>query len=221
VKNIKTGAKPVVELKRSITDNIKGVFRSACEKVEDQWNKYEADLIIEKEKTGTVTGHEEAERIAKGQTSTKNKITENEDDKELHKNALALLDEKGKQVEAAWLAKFKSQPYTILNSEWKGPDFVQIAYTKEGAVLKYNLSHPYHKEIIAICSAMEKESDPEKLKNNAKKLRTMNDLLLLTYIRAETNKDPELEIGNTGDFLEDLRQDWGNYLRRHLRDVKD
>ena len=49
----------------------------------------------------------------------------------------------------------------------------------------------------------------------------MNDLLLLTYIRAETNKDPELEIGNTGDFLEDLRQDWGNYLRRHLRDVKD
>ena len=221
VKNIKTGAKPIVELKRSITDNIKGVFRSACEQVTDQWNKYESDLIIEKEKTGTITGHEEAERIAKGQTSTKDKLTENKDAKELNKNALALLDEKGKHVEAAWLSKFEAQPYTILNSEWKGADFVQIAYTKDGAVMKYNLSHPYHKEIIAICSDMEKENNPEKLKKNAKKLRTMNDLLLMTYCRAEKQKNPELEVSNTEDFLEDLRMDWGVYLKRHLRDVKD
>ena len=34
-------------------------------------------------------------------------------------------------------------------------------------------------------------------------------------------KNPELEVSNTEDFLEDLRMDWGVYLKRHLRDVKD
>ena len=30
-------------------------------------------------------------------------------------------------------SKFASQPYTIVDGEWKGDDFVQIAYTKEGS----------------------------------------------------------------------------------------
>jgi hypothetical protein len=221
VKNIKYGAKPIRELKRAITRAASHLFKNACEKVTEQWNKYEADLEIDSRKSGTSTGHEDAERIAKGQIGPKDKLTQDKDSKELRKNALDLLDEKEKQARASWEAKFKSQPYTIVDSEWKGNDFVQIAYTKEGAVMKYNLSHPLHKEIIKISTAMEKETDPEKLKSNAKRLKVLNDLLLLTFCKAEKQNEPEIEVSNTEDFLEDLRLNWGMYLKRYIKDFED
>ena len=87
--------------------------------------------------------------------------------------------------------------------------------------MKYNLSHPLHKEIISISAAMENESDPEKLKLNAKRLKVVNDLILLSFCKAEKQNDDSLEISNTEDFLEDLRLNWGRYLKRYVKDIKD
>ena len=61
----------------------------------------------------------------------------------------------------------------------------------------------------------------EKLKQNARKLKVLNDLLILTYCRAEKQKEPEIDVSNTEDFLEDLRSDWGMFLKRHLRDADE
>ena len=221
VKNIKTGAKPIRELKKIITSQAGHIFKNACDEVSTQWDKYEADLEINSRKTGTSTGHEVAENIAKGQKGPKDRLTEGKNEKEMTNTALEMLNEKERQARAAWEAKFKSQPYTIVDSEWKGDDFVQIAYTKDGAVMKYNLSHPLHKEIISISAAMENESDPEKLKLNAKRLKVVNDLILLSFCKAEKQNDDSLEISNTEDFLEDLRLNWGRYLKRYVKDIKD
>ena len=221
VKNIKTGAKPIRELKRAISAAAGHLFKNGCEKVTEQWEKYAADYIIEQKKSGTSTGHEDAENIAKGQKGPKDRLTEGKNEKELANTALEMLNEKERQARAAWEAKFKSQPYTIVDSEWKGDDFVQIAYTKDGAVMKYNLSHPLHKEIISISASMENESDPEKLKLNAKRLKVVNDLILLSFCKAEKQNDDSLEISNTEDFLEDLRLNWGRYLKRYVKDIKD
>ena len=221
VKNIKTGAKPVKELKRAITSAAGHLFQSACTRVTDQWDKHLADILIEAKNSGTLTGHEEAENIAKGQKGPKDRLTEGKDENDLRKKALEILDEKEKRQSAAWEAKFKSQPYTIVNSEWKGDDFVQIAYTKDGAVLKYNLAHPLHKEIENITSSMEDETDPVKLRNNAKKLKVVSDLIMLAYCKAEKQNDETIDIPNTEDFLEDLRLNWGRYLKRYVNDYKE
>ncbi len=221
VKNIKTGAKPIRELKKIITSSAGHLFKNGCEKVTEQWEKYQADIIIEEKKSGTSTGHEDAENIAKGQKGPKDRLTQDKDEEKLNKNALSLLDERNRQARAAWEAKFKSQPYTIVDGEWKGDDFVQIAYTKDGAVMKYNLSHPLHKEIISISASMENETDPEKLKISAKRLKVVNDLILLSFCKAEKQNDESLEITNTEDFLEDLRLNWGRYLKRYVKDYKD
>ena len=37
VKNIKRGAKPIVELKRVITDEVKHVWRQSIQDIKDQW----------------------------------------------------------------------------------------------------------------------------------------------------------------------------------------
>ena len=114
-------------MKKTINSAAAHLYRNACEQVTDQWNKYGAEQIIEKKKSGLSTGHEEAEHIAKIQAKTKDKLTQGKDPDELIKNASNLLDEKQKQVRAKWEAKFKSQKYIIMDSEWKGSDFVPIS----------------------------------------------------------------------------------------------
>ena len=221
VKNIKTGAKPKKELKKIITTKAGHLFKNACEKVTQQWDKYEADLEIEARSTGSSTGHEIAENIAKGQSNQNDRLTKGKDEEEMKKTAVDLLDEQSKQAKAAWEAKFASQPYTIVDGEWKGDEFAQLAHIRGGAVLKYNLSHPIHKEIISLCAAMEKETETEKLKANAKKLKVMIDLVILSYVRAEKENDETIPVSNTEDFLEDLRLNWGRFLRRMVRDYNE
>ena len=68
---------------------------------------------------------------------------------------------------------------------------------------------------------MENETDPEKLKASAKRLKVVNDLILLSFCKAEKQNDETLEINNTEDFLEDLRLNWGRYLKRYVKDYKE
>ena len=85
VKNIKTGAKPVRELKKAITAKVGPLYKNALEKVKQQWDKYEADLEIEARRSNTGTGHEIAENIAKGQKGPRDALTQNKDEKKLKK----------------------------------------------------------------------------------------------------------------------------------------
>ena len=105
----------------------------------------------------------------------------------MKKTDLDLLDEQKTSKITAWElndAKF----FTIVDGEWKGDEFAQLAHIRGAKVLKYNLSHPIHKEIISLCLSMEKETETEKLKANAKKLKVMIDLVILSYVRAEKGK---------------------------------
>jgi hypothetical protein len=178
--------------------------------------------ISEQKEAGILSGHEEAENIAKNQTRTKSNLTKNKEEEELREKAIneRLDDEQKRLSRAAWEAKFKNQPYTILDSEWKGPDFMQVSYTKTGAVMSYNLSHPLHKIISRTAINMMKENpDIDLLKKEAKQLKNLIDLILMCYLEAEHRVDPEQEIVNVEDFLEDLRANWSNFLKRYLRDL--
>jgi hypothetical protein len=221
VKNIKRGAVPVIELKRAISEKVKGVITNLRVKIKEQWKEYHAQQLINESESGITTGHEDAEKVLIKQVKTKDPLTIKSDKKELEKKITSqLLDERHKKQRAEWEAKFKSQPYTILDSEWAGSEFVELGYTKEGAVMKYNLTHPLHVEIAELINAMEAETDAEKMKAKAKRLKGIIDLVLISYCKAEKQVDPDDKVTNVFDFLEDLRKNWGNYLRRYIRDYK-
>ena len=84
--------------------------------------------------------------------------------------------------------------------------------------MKYNLSHPLHQTIRDIASIMDSETDPEILRKKAIKLKTLIDLILLTYCKSEKQRDSEEAVSNVEYFLEDLRSDWGKYLERYIKD---
>jgi flagellin-specific chaperone FliS len=66
---------------------------------------------------------------------------------------------------------------------------------------------------------MKENPDIDLLKKEAKQLKTLIDLILMCYLEAEHRVDPEQEIVNVEDFLEDLRANWSNFLKRYLRDL--
>ena len=49
----------------------------------------------------------------------------------------------------------------------------------------------------------------------------MIDLVILSYVRAEKENDETIPVSNTEDFLEDLRLNWGRFLRRMVRDYNE
>ena len=87
--------------------------------------------------------------------------------------------------------------------------------------MKYNLSHPLHKEIISISRRWKMRRTQRSLKASAKRLKVVNDLILLSFCKAEKQNDESLEINNTEDFLEDLRLNWGRYLKRYVKIIKN
>lgn len=219
VKNIKRGAKPLVELKREITDATKHVWKQCLEEIQNQWKKFDAQYDKEQQASGISTGHERGTQIANNQPPTKDPLTSKGNHDEMVNNAAdSFLDETQKARRAEWEAKWKKQPYDIIDSEWKGSEFAQVKYTVKGAIMKYNLSHPLHKTIRDITAIMDSETDPDLLREKAIKLKTLIDLILLTYCKSEKQRDPEEAVTNVEDFLEDLRLDWGKYLERYIRD---
>ena len=221
VKNIKRGAVPVLNLKKAIHDKIKPTIVTMVNEVQEVWTKAAADKLIEENNKGINTGHEDAEKIATKANTSKNILTENEKSSDLLQNASdKLLSDKQKQDEAAWKAKFEAQPFTILEGEWPGKEFVQLTHTVTGGVMKYNLRHNLHQDIAVIVKNMENSDDPEILIENSKKLKIILDLILMAYCKAEGtfSKDQEYKAE---DLIEDLRFNWGTFLENYLKKLRE
>lgn len=223
VKNIKRGAVPTLELKKLINNLIAPTVHEAISECQKVWAKTAALEEKEKTQSGILTGHEEAEEVVKNTPSTGMNITSDKPEEEILKDRERMIGEVIKQNQVAWETKFASQPFTIVPAEWQGNHFVETAYDKNGAILKYNYRHLFHQTLSQIKNDIENVSgdDKETVLELAKELNTMIDLLLISYTRAEgqfhndsfSNVTPE-------DVVEDLRMNWGTYLDRYLKKWK-
>ena len=82
------------------------------------------------------------------------------------------------------------------------------------------MKHPLFKFISDLILTIDSEEEKDKIKSEAAKLKAVIDLLLFSYCRSEKDCDPEMNIPNTEDFLENIRQNWGTYLANSLRDLE-
>lgn len=213
VKNIKRGAIPVRDLKKALAEKINPTRKTALERVREVWAKSKTEDKVRKSKTGPFSGHEEAEEAA-GKTPGPKSILDagkniEAEAKKLTDDWLKHEDEKHK---AAWEERFKSNPFTIIDDDWKGPEFVETSHLGGADVLRYNVRHPFFAEIEAIratLSASEDDSVP------AKKLRVLIDLLLISHAKAESMIDPKIPW-EAERLLETLRMQWGHFLRNYI-----
>ena len=110
VKNIKRGAIPNKELKKTIYDLISPTVRSCLEKVREVWSKSKAESG--NSNTPTDIGHDKAEKIVK-EVKTDKTSKAVEDPEKAEKESLdRLKKQKSEEERKAWAAKWRDQPYS-------------------------------------------------------------------------------------------------------------
>lgn len=214
VKNIKRGAVPIPDLKRLIYERITPTRRTCVEKVQEVWTAEKAQRAIEREKSAVDTGHSDAEEVAGKTKTARTQIDIGKDlDAEAKKLADRLEADATDRERSAWVTKFKSQPFTIHDGQWKGTTFFDPHFLGGTAVLEYNMQHVFFEILNEIRRAVD---DQENVQDNAHRIKTLIDLLLISFAKAEGMFEQGLEL-KSEDFVEQLRTNWGNYLQSYVK----
>lgn len=216
VKNIKRGAVPVHDLKVAIFEAINPTVQNYTSEIQRTWDqKAEKKEADEKQKGEHDSGHKEAEKIAKKKNTedTSKPVVDPE------KAAQELIDSITKYQDStdkdAIIAGWRSQPYTIESDTWKGKEFIELKPLGGNDVLLYNQSHPLMKRLGKL---EEKITSDENIGSIAiaSELKTVVDLLLLSYVKAESKMSKDDE---TIELLEDLRTNWGMFVNSYINDM--
>ena len=211
VKNIKRGALPVKELKKAIQEKIKPTRKTCLEEVRNLWEKTRREA--ERTDGELDTGHSKVEKAVKKVPTPESVIDKEKDiDKETKEYSEKYLTECTDRERAQWIAKFKSQPFTIKDESWRGGDFMEVKHLGGNSVLSYNTRHRFFKEISQIRQELREEAIDNPIAN---KLGELIDLLLISYAKAETMVNSEYEA--TMDFL---KSNWGHFLSSYIESYK-
>jgi len=217
VKNIKRGAVPVKELKSVLKSKMEPTRKTAVHEVGELWSVAKTEKKITDHENTVSTGHFEAEETAKHTPVPINLIDQGKDKaEESEKFTEEWIAHASDQVKAAWVAKFEGQPFTILDDQWKGPEFFESTHLGGSSVLKYNTRHPFFTEIASIRLSLEEEDADN---YNANKLKALIDLLLISFAKAEAMFDKPLTM-TSELFIEQMRMNWGNYLKNYISTYK-
>ena len=98
---------------------------------------------------------------------------------------------------------------------WKGKEFIELKPLGGSDVLLYNNSHPLMKRLLELEAKISSSENPGSVALAAE-LKTIVDLLLLSYVKAESKMSVDEE--KTG-LLEDLRTNWGMYVNSYINDM--
>lgn len=217
VKNIKRGAVPVRELKKSIYEHIAPTRNTLLEKIREVWEKAKADEDNRKDPSNIDTGHSIAEKIASKTSTPINQIDKH---KILADEAIALANEIGKdedeQSKQRWALKFKSQPFTIVDDSWKGATFMDVHHLGGKDVLQYNTQHIFFRIFRELRDKIDQGIEIEK---SAIQMKALVDLLFISYAKAEAMFEGDTQI-TVEDFVEQFKSGWGQYLQNYIKTWK-
>ena len=216
VKNIKRGARATPKLRELLKKYITPTRNTALELVRKTWAQTELSEVTRRTNEGSTqfrTGHEQAEAIAATTKTPKGKLDKGIDSEASQNSVLQTLTQFSDIEKASLRQLFKIQPFTIINAEWTGVDFIESCHMGGAAVLKYNMRHVFHSKTKELMDALKNE--PEKAADIADSLRCLIDLTFIAYAKAETQFTPDEDM-SARDYIEFMRSHWGQYLRLYV-----
>ena len=211
VKNIKRGAVPSTELKKTINDKIGPWIKDQREKISQHW-RVTRPTTVDLDLPQGAGGHEVTELIAKKAPVPASKLGMGKDNEVEVKAIAETVADGNTEEQARWEARFKSQPFTVAEKSWLGATFIDIHYMGGNDALFYNKRHKFF-EVLS--SLKEKIQEGEKLDEVAERLSILIDVLLIAYAKAEASLNPDDQI-KAIDFIGHLKNNWGQYLNTYI-----
>lgn len=220
VRNIKRGAVPNTELKKAIFDKINPTIQTYLETIRTRWDEKEQEREAEDRNSGRHnSGHQEAEQIAEAkEKNLEDTFKPVDNPREAEQKLIKQIKKYQAAVnEKVIIERWRSQPYTIESDTWKGKEFIELKPLGGNDVLLYNASHILMKKLEELEERISANADSASVAL-AKEVRTVVDLLLLSYAKAESKMSTD---GKKTDLLEILRMNWGIYARSYIQGMED
>jgi hypothetical protein len=225
VKNVKKGAEPVEGLRDALKKRLDAAIRTARKRIKDTYTQEESKEKAEEQIHEAAENiGAEAEKTAPKARSGANVAEEEREEKltELATEAAAATKEEGTVSPPTSPEKIKTRlkqlPFSIIDAQWPGKDFIQIEHLGTNTIVKLNNKHPFFMRVYApvlkAAGVMKGNSaepvaepvTPEQFQEMARLLHVGLDLLILAYAKAESmDVDPDEKYG-------DLRSHWGMFL---------
>lgn len=225
VKNVKKGAEPVEGLRDALKKRFDTAVRTARRRIQETYTEQDNKEKAEEEI------HEVAENIGAETEKTAPKARSGADVDEAEREAK--LDEVASQAAEAAAdegtaapptsaaeikERLKQLPFSIVDMQWPGKEFIQIEHLGTNTIVKLNNKHPFftriYSPVLKAAGILDGSKDPAKdslptpqeFQQMARLLHVGLDLLILAYAKAESMEaDPEERYG-------DLRGHWGMFL---------
>lgn len=236
VRNVKRGAEPVDALRDALKKKLNSVIETARRRVQNTYTEHE-----NKEKTDQRI-HEQAEQITAAVEQVSPKAVSGKDvdpvEREAKLDEVAAAAAKATEEEGVATppatqedikARLKQLPFSIVDMQWPGKEFIEIEHLGSNTIVKLNNRHPFFTRIYAPVlkasgrmarpSGSEEPADrqvsAEELRQLAGAVQVGLDLLIVAYAKAETMYlDP-------AHRFEDLRTHWGMFLYNMLEKLND
>jgi hypothetical protein len=218
-KHIKRGSVPVRELKLAIKRLILPTRSTAVVEIQKLWDETSQrdKLAREAERAQNLLNlpgdHVLAERAAQTAAVPANQLDRAKDKEQESRIVAESYDEYNSDQRLHLIELFRTQPFTIVEKTWTGPQFYEARFLGGNAVLEYNNSHAFWKRLDTLMAGLANpEGDHSSI---ARELRAMLDIMIIAHAKAEAMFSPETEY-TAGDFVDHVRMDWGRHLKSYV-----
>jgi hypothetical protein len=235
VRNVKRGAEPVDALRDALRQKLRPVIVAARKRIQHTYTAHD-----NKEKASQRI-HEEAERISSETEKVSPKarsgseVTPEERDTKLEELASqaaeAAQNESPNEPPVSrddLKERLKSLPFSIIDMQWPGKEFIEIEHLGSNTVVKLNNRHPFFTKIYSpvlkaaglLTAAPNAEGNgakltEEELQRLARIVHVGLDLLMVSYAKAESMSDsPDQQYS-------DLRTQWGMFLFNYIQRLQE
>jgi Histidine kinase-, DNA gyrase B-, and HSP90-like ATPase len=224
VRNVKKGAEPVEGLRAKLKEFLDSAVNNARKRIKNTYTE-------EENKRHTEQGiHDAAEKIAveveevspkarSGQSTTPEQRESTIDEVVAAAVQEAVTDGGPAPSAVAIKERLRTLPFSIVDAQWPGKDFIEIEHLGQNTIVKLNKRHPFFTRIYspvlkaagvqtggAEDGAKSVKLTEEELQAIARSVQVGLDLLIVSYAKAESmHPDPDTHYG-------DLRTQWGLFL---------
>ena len=235
VRNVKKGAEPVDALRDKLRDLVTDIVKTARKRIQntytEQENKEKAEQRI----------HQQAEEIGAQVDKTSPKARAGADlppeQRETILDKLATAAAQATQEEGTAApptsaeeikTRLKQLPFSIVDMQWPGKEFIEIEHLGPNTVVKLNNRHPFftniYSPVLKAAGVLKQnpgdgEAKPklneDELQRLARIVHVGLDLLIVAYAKAEgMDPSPEEKYG-------DLRTQWGMFLYNYVTNLPE
>ncbi|QKW32471.1 ATP-binding protein (plasmid) [Nocardiopsis flavescens] len=218
VRNVKRGAVPSDELRKSLREIAQRHIPKAREELKRVWVEEErkaADKAAEHERLAKAV--QEADRTMP-KARVKQAPTPAQREREYEDLAKDAGRDKTEKEKTAYKEEIKDLPFVIETVAFPGEDLFQLTHLKDQTIIRLNQRHVFYRELYEPLKLLSQETGASTGSNapgTARRAVEAITLLLVAYAKAESMHETPV------DQYSELRTWWGKFTHQYLSKIKD